>query len=186
MVDDDTAHGGDGWDALADPQRVLPDEQLASLGELSTEELRRLRSVCEAAEEGVSYARRLLQGRLDILRAELADRDDTDHHLLDVLPRILTADPGGGGGQARALRLRVPPDAEIHTALIDEILDEGSLQAVDGHDHASLSEVAERLAEHESRLSSLRRAWFTRIDAVRDELAARYKDGRADVREFLR
>lgn len=175
----------DAWDAVPDPQTVLPDEELAGLSERETAELRRLRAACEDAEEGVSYARRLLQGRLDILRAELEQRDGAGD-VLDALPRILAADQvGSGASQPRAVRLRVPPDADAHAAAIDAIVDAYELERVERRDVDTLATLAERLGEHERRLSQLRRAWFDRIDAVRAELAARYRDGRASVSELL-
>ena len=48
---------------------VLPD-----FSSLSDEELRRLIDEHVAEEEEISYRRRLLHGRIDILRAELVDR----------------------------------------------------------------------------------------------------------------
>jgi hypothetical protein len=54
---------------LPSPEALLAEDTLQRLDTLDTSELRRARAACEEAEEGISYARRLLQGRLDILRA---------------------------------------------------------------------------------------------------------------------
>lgn len=174
---------------VPDPEAVLPAHALATLGDLQTAELRRLRARCEEAEEGVSYARRLLQGRLDILRAELEHRDDeVSGGVLQGLPSILADErprQASTPGQARSMRLRVPVDADAHTELIDRVAGTQIAQGVADHDARDLEVVAERLAAHEQRLSRLRRAWFERIDALRAELAARYKDGRANVSELL-
>ena len=171
---------------LEGPEDLLPAAQLADLSALGTAELRELRSRCEAAEEGVSYARRVLQGRLDILRARLGDRDDGADRLLSALPAIL-ADAGHVTDplQARATRVRVPADAERYTAVIDAVLAEDDLESIDEVAIPDLDPVIERLAAVEQELSQRRRALFDRIDAVRAELVARYKDGRADVRELL-
>ncbi len=171
---------------LEGPEDLVPDAQLADLSSLDTAALRELRTRCETAEEGVSYARRVLQGRLDILRARLGDRaDDTDHVLSD-LPRIL-ADPGhvADPAQARATRVRVPADADRYTEVIDAVLAEDDLEAIDEVALNELDPVIERLTAAEQELSRRRRELFTRIDAIRAELLARYKDGRADVRELL-
>ena len=171
---------------LEGPEDLLPAAQLADLSALGTAELRELRSRCEVAEEGVSYARRVLQGRLDILRARLGDRDDGTDRLLSALPAIL-ADAGHVTDplQARATRVRVPPDAERYAAIIDAVLTEDDLDSIDEVAIADLDPVIERLAAVEQELSHRRHALFDRIDAVRAELVARYKDGRADVRELL-
>lgn len=173
--------------AVPDPESVLPATALSDLDELDTAELRRLRAQCEAAEEGVSYARRLLQGRLDILRAELEHRDDGESgSVLDGLAAILAdAQSSTVPGQSRSVRLRVPDDADAHAQLIDDAAGVSTVHGVEGHEPEVLEAVAERLGEHERWLSQLRRAWFERIDALRAELAARYKDGRANVSELL-
>lgn len=176
----------DPFAGLEGPEDLLPAARLAELSTIGTAELRELRSRCEAAEEGVSYARRVLQGRLDILRARLGDRDDGADHPLSSLPSIL-ADPGHVTDplQARATRVRVPADADHYAAVIDAVLAEDDLERIDDVAIAELDPVIERLAAVEQELSQRRRALFERIDAVRAELVARYKDGRADVRELL-
>jgi hypothetical protein len=183
--------GGDGLAArpgIPDPQQLLPDAMLTELATLPTSELRSRRAACEEAEEGVSYARRLLQGRLDLLRAELAGRDGRGAaSLVEALPGILAG--GGSHGdpmKARATRLRVPPSADAHAEALDAIADEATLLDPRPLSLDELSDLVAALNEHERQLSTLRHALFQRIDALRDELAARYKDGRADIKELLR
>ncbi len=172
---------------VADPEHLLPSDELASLSEWPTAELRARRRACEEAEEGVSYARRLLQGRLDILRAELGRRDETGAaDLMAALPTILSADGTRSDPlHARSTRLRVPPNADVYEDAVAAViaLDERDLEQ---HDLEELAPLVDRLGELEQSLSYVRRELFRRIDALRDELAARYKDGRADVSELLR
>jgi hypothetical protein len=80
-------------------------EALPDLGSLSDEELKKLIDDLETQEREVSYQRRLLHGKIDILRAELVARlqrsggrsvlDDVD---VARLTEILTgkATPPGG------------------------------------------------------------------------------------------
>jgi hypothetical protein len=49
-------------------------EPLPDLGSLSDEELKKLKDELEAEERDVSYRRRILHGKIDILRAELVSR----------------------------------------------------------------------------------------------------------------
>lgn len=190
MNDDATAGRRVGADAavprgVAGPETLLPREQLSRLAELTTVELRSLRAACEEAEEGVSYARRLLQGRLDLLRAKLEQRG-ADADLLEALPQILAADEQSTDPlHARSTRVRVPPSADAHVALLDTVVSESSLARLDELEMDEIDVLVARAADHEASLSMVRRALFERIDAVRDELAARYKDGRADVGELL-
>lgn len=166
---------------------LLSDEQLASIDTLDTATLRVLRASCETAEEGVSYARRVLQGRLDILRASFVERDDPGSgDLLDALPAILSdVGPSTGPSHARSTRVRVPADAERYTTAIDELLAAPVLESLEEQPLAEADRLVEVLLEMETALSDRRRALFERIDALRAELAARYKDGRADVRDLL-
>ena len=49
-------------------------ELLPDLGKLSDEELKKLKDELEQAEHELSYQRRVLHGKIDILRAELVAR----------------------------------------------------------------------------------------------------------------
>ena len=172
---------------LPSPEALLSESALEQLDTLGTEDLRRIRTECEVAEEGISYARRLLQGRLDILRAALDQSEHPDAgHLLAALPAIM-ADQGhvSDPAQARSLRVRVPADAERYAALIDAVIAEDEVPEGTEGDLSDLERVVEVLTQVEHELSARRRALFTRIDGLRAELLARYKDGRADVRDIL-
>jgi len=53
---------------------VCPAEPLPDLGSLSDQELKKLKDDLETQEREVSYQRRILHGKIDILRAELVAR----------------------------------------------------------------------------------------------------------------
>ena len=78
-------------------------EPLPDLGSLSDEDLKALIERLEAEENEVSYRRRLLQGRIDILRAERTARmkgrgmGDVDVDV-DVLTDILSSRGAPGVG----------------------------------------------------------------------------------------
>jgi len=75
-------------------------EPLPDLGSMSDEELKQLKDELEAEEREVSYRRRILHGKIDILRAELVARlqrsggrsvlDEVD---VDRLTEILAGKP---------------------------------------------------------------------------------------------
>jgi hypothetical protein len=168
-------------------ERVLDVGYLDGLPDWSTGQVRTARAECEAEEEGVSYARRVLQGRLDILRAELRRRehvgDDQVEDLLARLTRILSTDHvASPPAQARATRLRVPEHADRLEADIDALVGPTRVSDLETGEVAA---VIDRLAAHERHLSEVRRRLFDRIDALRDELARRYKDGSAAISEIL-
>jgi len=60
---------------------------------LTLDGLRTLRRDAQQEEADLSYLRRLLQGRIDILRAETGRRTAPDTPVLDRLPEILTDTP---------------------------------------------------------------------------------------------
>jgi hypothetical protein len=59
---------------MSDNDQFTPDEALLDLGGKSNEELRALLDELYAEEQRVSYRRRVLHGKIDILRAELVRR----------------------------------------------------------------------------------------------------------------
>ena len=84
--------------------RVLRDDYLADLGERPVADIRAMRAECEEAEVGVSFARRILQGHLDIVESELRRRDaggvadaNSLHDLVERLPEILADDHARSG-----------------------------------------------------------------------------------------
>src|SRR3712207_9520612 len=86
------AAGGAAVDALLDPSF------LEGIEELPMTEVRALRHQAEQEEVNLSYTRRLLQGRLDIVRRELQRRAEHDRPSpADLLPPIL---PAKGPGPA--------------------------------------------------------------------------------------
>lgn len=171
-------------------ERILSDDYLADLSERSTSEIRAMRDECEEEENGVSYARRILQGKLDIVRAEaLRRRDEGEggeslHQLMDALPEILGDRPSARRPASRAVRFLVPPSAQHHADRA-ESLGERTLAALGERSEEELAELVDRLDEEERRLSAVRKQLFDRIDALQDELTRRYKSGSTDISEVL-
>ena len=74
--------------------RVLDNAYVGDLASRSIEEIRAMRAESQAVETGLSYVRRLAQGRLDIVAADLRRRRDGGdppdlHSLVEHLPEIL-------------------------------------------------------------------------------------------------
>jgi hypothetical protein len=177
---------------LSDPEQatVLDEQEREALPSWTTEQLRARRAACEGREAAVSYARRVLQGRLDIVRAELERRHEAGDHaaqeLLSSLPALLAGDHvATDPARARVSSVTVPAAADELVARIDADLGESTLSGLAEKDEDELAELIRMLERHEAELSSERRALFDCIDALRDELAARYKDGRANVTDLL-
>lgn len=168
----------------ADLNRVLADDYLADLEGRSVPDLRALRADCQSVENKLSYLRRLVQGRLDIVSGERQRRQgggapgDTAG-LIEQLPKIL-ADRVRGPGTGRLPATFEP--GELDGTLVER------LNVIGDGDDAS-DEVLEAavisLTELEGEVSSFRRAMFDRIDRIETELTARYRDGSAHVDDLL-
>jgi hypothetical protein len=161
-----------------DLERLLDPGFLSDLPARDTEELRAMRAEAQEVEAKLSYLRRLVQGRLDIVSAELGRRaegasPDDLSALVDLLPQIL-ADRGRAPGPGRLPTNLVPPDDEHLTAELDAISNLGSLPEMSVE---QLEDVAERLLALEHTVSSGRRAMFGVIDSLQAELASRYEHG---------
>lgn len=169
--------------------RVLADDYLAGIEDRPTAEIRRMRDECEEEESGISFARRVLQGKLDIVRAEALRRreagSETAASVLESLPSILSEANQQSGPAARATRFLVPPSVQHHRRAVDQIADEGALARVRDRDDEELSDLVTQLSQKESELSTTRRQLLDRIDALQAELTRRYKSGTADVSELL-
>ncbi len=147
---------------------------------LSLTELRGLRQQLQHEDDAVSYARRVAQARLDLVKAEASRRSesnggDAGDDLRSVLAQHLT------GGPARPPR----PTEDLSDHPLSVELDETCASKGLGHlktlDDVELVALTEAIGEFEARVSSDRRERFDRLDALSAELVRRYRDGEADV-----
>ncbi|HRW36733.1 MAG: hypothetical protein KDB04_11360 [Acidimicrobiales bacterium] len=170
--------------------RILADDYLDGLEVRSTAELREQRAECQAVETQVSYLRRMVQGRHDIVAGELARRDGGDapsdvSDLVDRLPEIL-ADRIHAPGPGRLPASMEP--GELHGALADrlaEITGRVPIESPGDADHEALASAEHDLRELEAEVSRCRRQLFDRIDAVQAEITRRYREGVAKVDDLL-
>lgn len=166
---------------VARVQPMLDDEQLADPDTLDVATLRDRRTAFEAEEHRVSYARRILQGRIDVLRAEASRRSgDTSAGVLERLSDVL-ADQGTRTFDPATTR---PPSSVAPSELEEEVAVDGPVD-VSGLDDQALRDLADRYAEQEATLSGLRRRLFDVIDSLQAAIADRYRTGAASVQELL-
>ena len=149
-------------------------------------EVRRLRRLAEQEEVNLSYTRRLLQGRLDILRRELQRRaEDDGRSLVDLLPEILSEKgrgPAHGLGRHQTVQPASPDEYESWVNGLTRGVD---LSAISDLSDEDLEKAARALAEAEGELSERRRGVQQVMDTLAGELARRYRDGEADVAALL-
>ena len=139
----------------------------AELSGLGLAELRAYREALSAEEDKVSYWRRLLHGRIDLLEAQASMADTLS---LTDLVRVLG---DTGSGRSRRVLMRIPAPVELPEIPDLDALCE--LWAADPEDVDEIAELIERLHAKERRLSDYRNALHARIDAATGELIMRYK-----------
>ncbi|WP_340537193.1 RsiG family protein [Nocardioides sp. GXZ039] len=157
-------------------QRRTVTDAVASphLADVSLPELRAYREKLRAEEERISYWRRLIHARVDLLRADaLADSPVLD---VDALGRVL-GDTGRGQVRAALHRVRAA----------DPLPDLPDLEAVwvMPTDAAGTEEAFERLGAAEKTLTSYRRGLHDRIDEATAELIVRYQQDPSRALELL-
>ena len=157
---------------------------------LSVQELRLRRHECHEVETGLSYFRRLIQGRLDIIQAEMQRRQGGGQAgleaLIEQLPSILSEHSAGGTGRGPLPDVVAPEDPAEYSAELDEVVDADTLASLPSLDDTAVQDLVTRLADLEHRVSSQRHALHERIDALQDEIVRRYKSGEASVDALLR
>jgi len=168
--------------------KVLDPEFVDGLDQISLDDLRERRKEADQEETDLSYLRRVLQGRLDILRAELARRSGEETDLVKELPRILADETGPNTHSPRGLgRLMSsePSRADAHRRHVEALVADVDLSNPQAHDDASLRAVLTRLEDEERRVSVQRRAVQSVMDALTAEITRRYRDGDADPSDLL-
>lgn len=170
----------------SDLERLFAPGYLDGLPDRTIDDLRAMRAECQQAETAVSYLRRVVQGRLDIVHGIL-DRVGTGQadlaNLVEELPSIIGSGPPRPAGFGR-LPSQMSPDMESFedgelTAEIDAVVDPGRIGALPTMSGDELRSIADRLTAIETRISQERRALHERIDTVQAEIVSRYKSGQA-------
>jgi hypothetical protein len=169
--------------------RVLAPDFVVGLPGLALSELRARRAEAEQEEVDLSYARRLLQGRLDILRAEQESRAAgggrrearSDLEIVDALSKILADGPRTDHGMGRYLGALEPTRVGEHRREAERaVADVGSSDPAALTD-LGLAEAIDRLRDIETRVSRTRRSVQVVVDTFTEEIARRYATGEIDV-----
>jgi hypothetical protein len=150
---------------------------LDSLDHLPLEELRRRRDDCLAEREYLSLLRRLVQGRAEILKAEVERRGGGEQApLVDRLAEILAGEPQGPA-RGEAVRISVPEEEMLLARRrVERLVADAGLSDPGALDDDRLAGAVEVLAGEEREVSTARSDVLAILDALQDELKRRYKD----------
>jgi hypothetical protein len=160
-----------------------PDAPQCDLLELRLPELRALRRESQQEEADLSYVRRLLQGRIDILGAEQARRTAPESPVVDRLPEIL-ADGPTRNRSARHVTLGTPRSEE-YRQLAEAMLSEVGLSDLESRTDEELHCAMGRLVRCEQQVSRRRQQLQRTADDCSAEIARRYRAGEAQVDDLL-
>ncbi len=157
--------------------RIRDPSYLDGIEDRPLDDVRARRDECMAEREYLSLLRRLVQGRAEILKAELASRgtDDT-RPLVDRLSEILASDqPVTSRGEAMKVSL---PEEEMLLARrrIERLVADAGISDPSELDDRQLTDAVDVLAGEEREVSAQRADVHRVLDALQDELKRRYKE----------
>jgi hypothetical protein len=148
----------------ADRLHALP-ERSDDFAHLSIDGLRRYRSTLTTEESRVSYWRRIIQARLDLVRASASGAATSVEDLREVFAESTTG--------ARTALITIVPVEDM-----PPLPDLGPLwdRQPDPDDEAATAELVHDLTVAEAQLSAYRAALHRRLAAATTELIARYRE----------
>ena len=152
---------------------------LQALQELPLDQLRERRDECLAEREYLSLLRRLLQGRAEILRAEVEGRatGENRHDLVERLTTILSDDEHPLTSRGEAVRIGVPEEEMmLARRRVERLASDAGISDPTGLDDVALGDAIELLATEEHNVSDARLQVIGILDTLQDELKRRYKD----------
>jgi hypothetical protein len=168
--------------------RVLAEDYLTGLAEAPLGDVRELRDEAEQEEVDLSYIRRLIQGRMDIVRAELNRREGGSNaggSLIDGLAQTLADEPRGPArGLGRHTTIE-PSRVDSHRRYVEALVADVDLTDTAARSSDELHHAMRVLSDEEQVLSAKRRQVQNVMDACSAEITRRYRDGEADVSSLL-
>jgi hypothetical protein len=157
--------------------RIRDASYLDGLSDLSLDAVRARRDECMAEREYLSLLRRLVQGRAEILKAELSSRGGGDDRpIVDRLSEILAPEqPSTSRGEAMRVSL---PEEEMLLARrrVERLVSDAGISDPSSLGDAELEEAVELLVGEEAEVSSQRGDVLRVLDTLQDELKRRYKE----------
>jgi hypothetical protein len=166
--------------------RVLGPGYLSDLSELPLSVLRERRDEAAQEETDLSYLRRLLHARIDIVRAEQERRSSGgERSVVDQLAAILADNAiGPATGSGRHQRLE-PSRAGEHRRFAEALIGDTDLSDVSSLSDKKLADALDTYADEEVSVSSYRREVQSVMDTINAEIATRYRKGTASVDDLL-
>jgi class 3 adenylate cyclase len=152
------------------------------------EDLRERRSVLDDLDTELSYYRRMLHGRMDLLSFEIRRRSGEETRtLIEALPQILADGIDGPSRNMipRDLSLDLPELGGKGNRAIDRVIGDDFLAHLPSLDDTDLEEIQAALTDAEREVSTQRRSVYDVHDRISAEITLRYRQGLADAADLL-
>jgi len=167
--------------------RVLAPDYVQELDQLDLAEVRSRRDDAAQEETDLSYLRRLLHGRIDIVKAEQKRRREGGsssvvERLVEILADNVVGNAPSGSGRHQALE---PSRAEAHRRHVEALVSDADLSDVGSLPDERLDLALRTYVAEEESVSQRRREVQKVVDALNDEIGARYRAGSASVDTLL-
>ncbi|MEX0984987.1 MAG: aerial mycelium formation protein [Actinomycetota bacterium] len=159
--------------------RVLEPSFVQGLNALALDDLRGRRDEALSEREHLSLLRRMLQGRSEILRAEMHSRASSEDEapLVERLSEILADDEPAGPSRGESLTVALPEEELLLARRrVEKLAGDAGISDPTTLDDDALAAAVQTLATEERIISATRRAVMDALDAVQDELKRRYKE----------
>jgi hypothetical protein len=170
--------------------RILAENYLADLAGRDLAGIRAMRDEADQEEADLSYLRRLLQARLDLVQDEIERRrtgesvsDDFVGHLTAVLTDAGRDRPASqGAGRHRTIE---PTNAGEQRRAVEQLVSNDLLTNLPAASEDDLTQALAELRSEEHSVSERRSAVQHIADALGHEIGRRYRDGEANVSTLL-
>jgi hypothetical protein len=166
--------------------RVLDPAFTEGLTERALDEVRTRRDDAAQEETDLSFLRRLLHARIDIVRAEQKRRAEGGSvAVVEQLVTILSANAvGPATGQGRYSTVE-PSRAEAHRRHVEALVSDVDLSDVGSLSDERLAEALRTYQSEEVSVSARRREVQVVMDKLNAEIVNRYQGGSASVDDLL-
>jgi hypothetical protein len=167
--------------------RVLAPDYVLGLHQLDLNDVRARRDDAAQEETDLSYLRRLLHARIDIVRAEQRRRSEGGsssvvERLVEILSDNAVGATPAGSGRHQTME---PSRAEAHRRHVEALVADADLSDVASLPDERLDLALRTYTEEESSVSQRRREVQKVVDLLNDEIGGRYRAGSASVDTLL-
>ncbi len=167
-------------------ERVLSPDFVRGIEHRPLAAVRALRDDAAQEETDLSYLRRLLHARIDIVRAEQRRRaEGGGASVVAELARILAANavgPATGSGRHQTVE---PSRAEAHRWRVEALVSDVDLSDVSSLPSERLASALDSYLAEENAISRYRREVQQVVDTLNAEIGRRYARGSASVDRLL-